>query len=140
MAAAVAHRFPDRVAIGLDYRRTADGRDEVASHGWEAGSGRTVTEVLDLLAEAPVAAFIVTAIERDGMLNGPDLEGLSRVLDATRHEVIASGGVSNARDLVELAGLRSAEGRGLLGAITGKALVDGRLTVSEGIAACTPSV
>lgn len=140
LAARIAATYPHQVAIGLDYRKTADGGDEVASHGWEVGSGRSVTEVLELLVDAPVAAFVVTAIDRDGMLNGPDLEGLVRVMDATPHPVIASGGVSGVIDLVNLAALRSMDGRGLLGAITGKALVDGRLTVAEGVAACRPSV
>ncbi len=135
--------FPGRVALGLDYRRTADGRAEVAVRGWEEGSGRTVGELLDEVAGAGLAAVVVTSIERDGMLNGPDLEGLAAVLASTDVPVIASGGVGSAADLVALAALGATGPDGgrrrLCGAITGRALVDGRLTVEEGVAACAPS-
>jgi phosphoribosylformimino-5-aminoimidazole carboxamide ribotide isomerase len=142
-------KHPGRVAVGIDYRVDAAGRTEVAVRGWEQGSGRTVRELLDELAGAGVAAVIVTAIERDGMLNGPDLDGLRAVLAMTDIPVIASGGVSAAADVEQLAGLavepdRSSGGDGaqvrrLAGVITGKALVDGRMTVEEGVAACVPS-
>ena len=71
-------RHPGRVAVGLDYRRR-DGRPaEAAVRGWLEGSGRTVGEVLAELDGAPLAAVVVTAIDRDGTLAGPDLDGLSR--------------------------------------------------------------
>jgi phosphoribosylformimino-5-aminoimidazole carboxamide ribonucleotide (ProFAR) isomerase len=101
-----------------------------------------VVEVLEELDGVPLAAVIVTAIERDGTLRGPDLEGLISVLGATRLPVIASGGVGSAADLAALARVSidaAGEVRRLAGAITGKALVDGRMTVEEAIAACAPS-
>jgi phosphoribosylformimino-5-aminoimidazole carboxamide ribotide isomerase len=140
------------VAVGIDYRQDASGRTEVAVRGWERGSGRSVEEVLDGLADSGMAAVVVTSIERDGMLAGPDIEGLAAVLRVTDLPVIASGGVASATDIRRLASLevdsdlrlagqhdRSDGPRRLAGAITGKALVDGRLTVEEGVAACTPS-
>ena len=69
--------FPGRVALGLDYRRTPDGRAEVAVRGWEEGSGRTVGDLLDDVAGAGLAAVVVTSIERDGMLTGPTSTGWS---------------------------------------------------------------
>jgi phosphoribosylformimino-5-aminoimidazole carboxamide ribotide isomerase len=137
-----ASRFPGQVAIGLDYRMGPDGRADIAVRGWEEGSGRTVVEVLDELGDLPLAAVIVTAIERDGTLSGPDLDGLVGVLGATRLPVIASGGVGSAADLVALAQVSvdvGGEARRLAGAITGKALVDGRMTVEEAVAACALS-
>jgi phosphoribosylformimino-5-aminoimidazole carboxamide ribotide isomerase len=139
---AAAH--PGRVAVGVDYRRQPDGRTEVAVRGWEQGSGRTVPELLDELDGAGMAAVIVTAIDRDGTLEGPDLEGLVAVLAATSLPVIASGGVGQVSDIADLARLEgepvhSGPRRGLAGVITGKALVDGRMTVAEGVAACAPS-
>jgi phosphoribosylformimino-5-aminoimidazole carboxamide ribotide isomerase len=137
-----ASRFPGQVAIGLDYRMGPDGRADIAVRGWEEGSGRTVVEVLDELGDLPLAAVIVTAIERDGTLSGPDLDGLVGVLGATRLPVIASGGVGSAADLVALAKVSvdvGGEARRLAGAITGKALVDGRMTVEEAVAACALS-
>ncbi|HWE70213.1 MAG TPA: HisA/HisF-related TIM barrel protein, partial [Acidimicrobiales bacterium] len=74
-----------------------------------------------------------------GMLAGPDLVGLTAVLGATALPVIASGGVASVADIRALADLSvAAEGgrRRLSGAITGRALVEGRLTVEEGVAAC----
>jgi phosphoribosylformimino-5-aminoimidazole carboxamide ribotide isomerase len=131
--------FPGRVALGLDYRRTPDGRSEVAVRGWEDGSGRTVGELLTEVAGSGLAAVIVTAIERDGMLTGPDLDGLATVLASTEVPVIASGGVGSVADIEALASLSVETAAGaahLHGAITGKALVDGRMTVAEGVAAC----
>jgi phosphoribosylformimino-5-aminoimidazole carboxamide ribotide isomerase len=144
LVAELAAAHPGRVAVGVDYRRQADGRTEVAVRGWEQGSGRTVPELLDELDGIGVAAVIVTAIDRDGTLAGPDLEGLVDVLAATSLPVIASGGVGAVGDITTLARLavepdRSGPRRRLAGAITGKALVDGRMTVAEGVAACVPS-
>jgi phosphoribosylformimino-5-aminoimidazole carboxamide ribotide isomerase len=141
-----ARSHPGRVAVGIDYRLGAQGRTEVAVRGWEETSGRSVGEVLDELAGSELAAVVVTAIDRDGMLTGPDLAGLRDVLASTDLPVIASGGVGSARDIGALADLAvppvdpPGDGlRRLLGAITGKALVDGRMTVEEGVAACRRS-
>jgi phosphoribosylformimino-5-aminoimidazole carboxamide ribotide isomerase len=137
-AATAAH--PGRIALGLDYRAGPDGRAEVAIRGWEQGSGRTVGELLDDVAGAGLAAVVVTSIERDGMLTGPDLDGLRAVLASTEVPVIASGGVGSVSDIDALARLMvdapDGSTRRLAGAITGKALVDGRMTVEEGVAAC----
>jgi len=78
---------------------------------------------------------VVTAIESDGTMGGPDIEGLRRVLEATAHDVVASGGVRNVDDLATLARV-TAGGRGLAGAIVGTALVEGALSVEEAVAAC----
>ena len=136
--------YPGRVALGVDYRWTSDGRTEVAVRGWEEGSGRTVVELLDDTVGAGLAAVIVTSIERDGMLTGPDFDGLAAVLGSTDVPVIASGGVASVGDIEALAALEvdiaGVAPRRLLGAITGKALVDGRMTVEEAVAACARSV
>ena len=139
LAVRAAERHPGRIAVGLDYRVDADGRAEVAIRGWEQPGGRTVAELLDELAGVGLAAVIVTAIERDGMLSGPDLIGLTAVLEVTALPVIASGGVGSVADIRALADLSVAAGDGrrrLSGAITGRALVEGRLTVEAGVAAC----
>jgi phosphoribosylformimino-5-aminoimidazole carboxamide ribotide isomerase len=149
MARLLAARFPGQVAVGIDYRLDEAGHTEVAVRGWEQGSGRTVGELLLDLAGAELAAVIVTAIDRDGMLSGPDLEGLRQVLHSTELPVIASGGVASVADLEALAALevpvkprprRGGTGsRRLHGVICGRALVDGRMTVEEGVAACAQS-
>jgi phosphoribosylformimino-5-aminoimidazole carboxamide ribotide isomerase len=171
LLARCCERFGTQVALGLDYRRRDDGTMEAAVRGWTRGSGRAVDEFVTGLGEMGLGAVIVTAIERDGTLQGPDLAGLSQVMAATGIPVIASGGVGSAADLVALAGLRASDGAGrqaadgaglgapdcaglgapdgaglgaadragLAGAIVGRALVDGRLSVEEAIAACAPS-
>jgi phosphoribosylformimino-5-aminoimidazole carboxamide ribotide isomerase len=117
-----------RVAVGLDARS-----GEVATDGWEQGSGRTVLEVASSFADAGVDAFVVTDIARDGTLEGPDLVGLGAVLAATPVDVVASGGVGTLDDLRALAGLRVG-GRELAGAIVGKAIYEGAVDVGDAIA------
>lgn len=138
LAGRCARRWPERVAVGLDYRVGADGVAEAQAQGWLAGSGRAVTELLELWAHEPIGAVVATSVARDGMLEGPDLAGLQALLEATALPVVASGGVSTLADLAALAGL-AAGGRGLAGAIVGKAIVEGRLSVEEGVAACAAS-
>jgi phosphoribosylformimino-5-aminoimidazole carboxamide ribonucleotide (ProFAR) isomerase len=111
----------------------------VAVQGWESGAGTSLAEALDRLDPVPLAAVVVTAIESDGTMGGPDLVGLSRVLALTRHPVVASGGVRHVEDLVALGAL-AVEGRRLAGVIVGTALVEGALTVEEAVAACAASV
>ena len=123
------------VAVGVDTRA-----GEVAVRGWVSASGVSSHDVVSRFAGLGVGAVIVTDIGRDGMLSGPDLEGLAAVLDATDVEVIASGGVSSTADLVALAALGGpTSGRRLSGAIVGKALYEGRLSVAEGVMACAAS-
>jgi phosphoribosylformimino-5-aminoimidazole carboxamide ribotide isomerase len=115
------------VAVGLDHR---DG--EVAVHGWTEGSGLMLD---DLFGRFPSAAvFVVTDIGRDGMLAGPDLEGLARAAEQAPAPVIASGGVADLDDVRALASIA-----GLGGVITGKAIYEGRFTVSEALRALASS-
>ncbi len=135
LVARLAEAHPGGVAVGLDTRR-----GDVAVHGWADGTGVTALEMIDRLGHAGVSAFVVTDISRDGMLAGPDVTGLGAVLDATAVDVLASGGVSGVGDLDTLAGLRGPRhGRRLAGAVVGRAIYEGRLTVEEGVAACAAS-
>ena len=138
LAGRCARRWPGRVAVGLDYRVGEDGVAEAQAQGWLAGSGQAVTDLLELWQNEPLGAVVATSVARDGMLAGPDLSGLGALLAATSLPVVASGGVSGAGDLVALARLDVA-GRTLAGAIVGRAIVEGRLSVEEGIAACAAS-
>ena len=129
--------YPGKVAVGLDYRRTPDGALEVAVRGWLEGSGYSLADAVARVTEAELSALVVTAIDRDGTLSGPDLDGLAQVLDMTETPVIASAGVSERADVVSLAALRSPRtGRAVAGSVIGKALVEGRLSVEEAVAAC----
>jgi phosphoribosylformimino-5-aminoimidazole carboxamide ribotide isomerase len=116
-----------RIAVGIDVRGT-----DVATHGWEQSSGQSIEAVLDRFASIRVDAFVVTQIRRDGMLAGPDLEGLAAVLARTAVPVIASGGVGGLDDLRSLAALEVGDRR-LAGAIVGKAIHDGRFDVAAAL-------
>ena len=133
---ALATRYPGRVAVGLDHRGAGA---ELAVRGWEKATGITLAEALATLAPLELAAVVVTAIDRDGMLEGPDLAGLRHALASSAHPVVASGGVRSPADLGDLA-LLDAGGRRLAGAIVGTALVEGSMTVEEAVAACASSV
>ncbi|HVA09202.1 MAG TPA: 1-(5-phosphoribosyl)-5-[(5-phosphoribosylamino)methylideneamino] imidazole-4-carboxamide isomerase [Acidimicrobiales bacterium] len=133
LAARFARKWPNQIAVGLDYKTRPDGMLEALGHGWAAGSGRSVTELLEDWAGEPLAAVVSTSVDRDGMLDGPDLDGLNRVRAATDLPVIASGGVSSLADLQVLAELD------LAGVIVGKALVERRFSVEEAVAACAAS-
>lgn len=111
------------VAVGLDHRG-----GELAVDGWTASGGEHIDAVLDRYPAA--AAFVVTDIARDGMLSGPDLDGLSALAAATQIPVIASGGVAGIDDVVALERLGT-----LAGVIVGRALYEHRLDVAEAIAA-----
>jgi len=127
----------DGVAVGLDYRRL-EGKREVALRGWLERSGKDLFEVLPALAARGASAVIATDISRDGTLEGPDLETLELLLDfgADRGiSVIASGGVSGLEDLASLKSL-NVRGSGLFGAISGRAIHDGRLDVGEAVKLC----
>ncbi len=111
------------VAVGLDHR---DG--VAATHGWTESSG---VQVEDLLKQFPSASvFVITDISRDGMLLGPDVDGLTRAVHATHIPVVASGGVGNLAHLQQLAQIT-----GLDGVIVGKAIYENKFTVSEAVKA-----
>lgn len=135
-----AEAHPGKVAVGLDYRRLPDGTVELAGRGWLERGGRPLEAVLGSLAGSGVAAVVATAIDRDGTLGGPDVDGLAALLDRSDLPVVASGGVAGLGDLQTLASLTGRRsGRRLEGVVVGKALVDGRLTIVEAVVACEPS-
>jgi phosphoribosylformimino-5-aminoimidazole carboxamide ribotide isomerase len=125
----IARTRPGRVAVGLDHRE-----GEVRTRGWQQGSGRRLPDLVEELSVPGVGAFVVTDIARDGVLQGPDLEGYAALLAATEVPVIASGGVGSLADLRALVELEVV-GRRLAGAITGKALYEGRFTLAEALGA-----
>ena len=109
------------VAVGLDHRG-----GEVAVHGWTEGSGEQLADALQWFPTA--AAFVITDIARDGMLTGPDVEGLAAAARATSIPIIASGGIATLDDLRALMAVP-----GISGAISGKAIYEGRFTVAEAL-------
>jgi phosphoribosylformimino-5-aminoimidazole carboxamide ribotide isomerase len=137
-AARCARRWPGRVAVGLDYRVNEAGTAEAQAEGWLTGSGRSVVELLDGWAGQPIGAVVVTAVDRDGTLEGPPVESLAALLLKTDLPLVASGGVGTTQDLYRLAHTQ-AHGRHLAGAIVGKALVEHCFSVKEALEACAVS-
>lgn len=115
------------VAVGLDVRGT-----EVAVRGWTESSGVELREALIRYADLGASAFIVTCIERDGTLDGPDLATLSDVLATTEVDVLASGGVGRLNDLHDLAAL-DVRGRTIAGIVIGRALYEGSIDLASAL-------
>ena len=115
------------VALGLDVR----GR-EVSIKGWTEGSGLDIADALDRLATSGASAVVVTQITGEGLLEGPDLEGLAELLRLTDLDVVASGGVGEIAHLVELASIEES-GRRLAGAIVGTAIYEQRVDVHDAV-------
>lgn len=109
------------VAVGLDHRNGV-----AATHGWTQSSGVLVDELLGKFPRA--SAFVITDISRDGMLTGPDVEGLARAISLTKIPVIASGGVGDLSHVQELSTLTQLDG-----VIVGKAIYENRFTVAEAV-------
>ena len=116
-----------RVALGLDVR----GR-EVSIKGWTEGSGLDIDDALARLADAGAEAVVVTQIKGEGLLEGPDVDGLAELLRSTDLDVVASGGVGELAHLVQLAGIEE-NGRRLSGAIVGTAIYEKRLDVHDAV-------
>jgi len=125
LVARVAAEQP--VALGLDVR----GR-EVSIKGWTEGAGLDIDEALARLEGSGATAVVVTQIQGEGLLGGPDLDGLAHLLDATTLEVIASGGVGDLDHLRQLAELERGTRR-LSGVIVGTAIYEGRVDVADAV-------
>ncbi|WP_203194723.1 1-(5-phosphoribosyl)-5-[(5-phosphoribosylamino)methylideneamino]imidazole-4-carboxamide isomerase [Xanthobacter dioxanivorans] len=121
-----ARAHPGRIAVGLDAR---DGR--VAVEGWAETSDLAAVDIARRFEDAGVSAIIYTDIARDGLLKGLNIEATVALAEAVNLPVIASGGLASLADIEALLEPRA---RKLEGAITGRALYDGRLDAREALA------
>jgi phosphoribosylformimino-5-aminoimidazole carboxamide ribotide isomerase len=112
-------QFGDRLVVAIDVR---GGR--VAVRGWLEDTGLDAAELARRCGAAGVPRILCTAIERDGMLGGPDLDLLRQVRAASGLPVVAAGGISSEADLAAVAAT------GCEGAVVGRALLDGSLPLS----------
>lgn len=122
VAQAIAAYGADRIAVGIDAR---DGK--VKTSGWEVDSGLDFLEFAQSMVNLGVKKMIFTDIETDGMLSGPSFGRLRELQQAVSCDLIASGGVSCNRDIVEL------EKMGLYGAIIGKAYYAGAIDLAQAV-------
>jgi phosphoribosyl isomerase A len=123
--AAAIGEYGDRVAVGLDVR----GRT-LAARGWTQDGG-DLFEVLARLDGEGCARYVVTDVNKDGMLAGPNLDLLRSVCAATDRPVVASGGIT---ELSDLAALMDLVPQGVEGAIVGTALYEGRFSLEDALA------
>ena len=118
-------QFPDQIIVGVDAK---DGW--VAIEGWAEASTASAVEVVKRFADVGVSSIVYTDIGRDGMLSGVNIEATASLARETGCPVIASGGLKGLSDVTELLAF---EADGVIGAITGRAIYEGTLDLSEAI-------
>ncbi|MBE9191091.1 1-(5-phosphoribosyl)-5-[(5-phosphoribosylamino)methylideneamino]imidazole-4-carboxamide isomerase [Gloeocapsopsis crepidinum LEGE 06123] len=127
LVADLCQEFPGQIVVGIDAR---NGR--VATHGWLETSEVLATQLATQMQELGAAAIIYTDIHRDGTLSGPNLEALRELATEISIPIIASGGVSSVTDLLSLLAL---EPLGVIGAIVGRALYTGDISLKSAVQA-----
>jgi phosphoribosylformimino-5-aminoimidazole carboxamide ribotide isomerase len=120
---ALAAHGPERVLVSVDTRGGL-----ATSAGWTETGTRTAAAVFESLLADGVREIVYTDVDRDGMLEGPDLEGVRELGSSLAAELIYSGGIGRIEDLQGLAGLHL---QSLTGVIVGKALYERRFTIAE---------
>jgi phosphoribosylformimino-5-aminoimidazole carboxamide ribotide isomerase len=116
--------FTARVLVGVDVRG-----GKVSVSGWTRETQTGGEDAIRLMQQRGVTRFVYTNVDRDGMLEGPDLDEVRRVGEAVRGRFLYSGGIGSLEDLRALRSLRLVN---LAGVISGKALYEGRFGVAEG--------
>ncbi|MEA2400796.1 MAG: phosphoribosylformimino-5-aminoimidazole carboxamide ribotide isomerase [Thermoleophilaceae bacterium] len=119
--------FTSRVLVGVDVRG-----GKVSVSGWTRETQTSGEDAIRMMQQRGVTRFIYTNVDRDGMLEGPDLDEVRRIGEAVRGRFLYSGGIGS---LADLEGLRELRLVNLAGVISGKALYEGRFGVAEGQAA-----
>jgi len=122
--AELAHEFPEEIVVAADVRDR-----KVVTRGWRHTLAQDVVDLVEELNALPLAGLLVTAVHKEGRLAGTDLPLMEDVADASRHPVIAAGGITRVADLRALAD------RGVAAAVIGMALyagtMDARLVAEE---------
>ena len=120
--------YPGRIILGIDARN-----ERVAVEGWTEEVDSNPVELARRFEASGADSIIYTDIHRDGMRTGPNVDSTKALARAVKIPVIASGGISGISDVIEISGLAE---DGVIGMITGRALYDGSLDLSEAIEAC----
>ena len=106
----------------------------VAQRGWAETTDIKAVDFAKELEDTGVECLIYTDIKRDGTLKGPNIDGLKEVLDTVTISVIASGGISNMEDIINLCSLKAPN---LTGAITGRAIYEDKLDFKKALEICS---
>jgi len=123
----VVAQYAERTVVSVDTRGGF-----VSTAGWTQTTTLPADAVIARMQDRGVRAFVFTNVDKDGMLEGPDLDEVRRVAEVVRGRFMYSGGIGRREDLLALAGLRQVN---LAGVIVGKALYERRFTIAEGQAA-----
>lgn len=115
----IAESYPDRIVVAADIRERA-----IVTHGWQGNTEEAMEVAIDRLTSLPIAAVLVTAVHKEGLMEGPDLPLMRDVLRQSRVPVQASGGIGDVTDLRALAEI------GVSSTIVGMALYTGKLDTS----------
>ena len=119
---------PERITAALDIRLDENNEPEILTHGWQKGSGKSLSETIQPLLEAGLRHVLCTDIDRDGMLTGPNVELYKKlVADYPQISWQASGGIAELDDVRQLKAIN------IGGIIIGKALLSGRFTIEEAL-------
>ena len=124
----ICAEFPGHIIVGLDAK---DGK--VATDGWSKLSHHDVIDMAQRFEQMGVEAIIYTDISRDGMMNGVNVEATVKLAQAIQIPVIASGGITNMKDIEALCKVQD---EGIMGAITGRAIYEGSLDFAEAFKFC----
>ncbi len=118
-------KFGEKIIVSIDAKS-----DKVLTQGWNRKASKTTLGFARELKKIGFKQLIYTDISKDGTLAGPNILGIKKLLRETGLNVIASGGVSNLKDLVNLNKLKK---QGVVGVIIGKALYEGKFTLTEAL-------
>lgn len=116
-------KYPEKIAVGIDAREGM-----VAVEGWVKQSKIKAIDLAKKFEDAGVCAIIYTDITRDGVLTGPSIDETVTLAKSVNIPIIVSGGVSSIEDIKEI---KTKESSGIIGAISGRAIYDNRLNISE---------
>ena len=120
----MARKYPDRLVLGLDARGA-----NLATEGWLDQGSQSILDFAKRAADLPLAAIIYTDISKDGMLAGPNVERTKQLAEAVNLPIVAAGGVTTVDDVKTL------KAAGIAGAIIGRALYEGSITLTEALEA-----
>ena len=122
----IIDQWKDKIAVSLD---CSNGM--IAQRGWTSTSNIKAIDFVKELEDLGLSCLIYTDIARDGMLTGPNFEDLTELAAVTNIPIIASGGISDIEDINKLLAIQD---KGIIGAITGRAIYEGKLDLKEAIA------
>lgn len=128
--------FPGQIIVGID---AVDGK--VATEGWADVSTLDVSDVVSRFSGMGVVAVVYTDISRDGMMQGANIDATVSLAEQSDIPIIASGGVAKLADIVDLQAVSDTKtGAGIMGAITGRAIYEGKLNLAEAQAYCDSTI